>query len=128
MGRWVRLKEHHEVAECAVTVVDELQNRGLGKVIAERLRTAALARGVRKFRAEVLVSNAPMRHILEEVGAETRETSGETIVFDVSLEEAESHAKATSVSKLLSAAASSRLVFKRRLPTMHDLASGPSSS
>ncbi len=108
------MKEEHDVAECAVTVLDELQNRGLGKVISERLRSAARARGVRKFRAEVLVSNAPMRHILEEVSAHVKEETDDTIVFDVDLDDPAAEGDKGSMNRLLSAAASSVLVFTRR--------------
>ena len=57
-----------EVAEAAIAVVDELQGKGLGRALLERLVAAARERGVTKFRAEVLSDNAPMLSLLRQAG------------------------------------------------------------
>ncbi|HUJ26835.1 MAG TPA: GNAT family N-acetyltransferase [Myxococcales bacterium] len=56
------------VAEAAVAVIDRAQRRGIGKLLLERLRTAALERGVTCFTGEVHVENAPMLRLLRKLG------------------------------------------------------------
>jgi len=86
VARFIRLKDEPEVAEAAVTVLDEAQGKGIARLLLRVLTQAALERGVRTFRAEVLAENLPMRRILAEVGAVVREDDGETLIFDVPLE------------------------------------------
>jgi GNAT superfamily N-acetyltransferase len=86
VGRFVRLPAAPDVAEAAVTVVDDFQRRGLGKILLRTLGEAAKERGIRTFRGEVLTSNAPMRRLCEEAGATAREEQEGTTSFDVPLE------------------------------------------
>lgn len=58
------------VAEPAVAVVDEMQGKGLGRILFQRLVEAAIERGLQRFSAEVLATNDPMRAILGEVSQE----------------------------------------------------------
>jgi GNAT superfamily N-acetyltransferase len=67
IARYVRLQPGGEVAEPAVAVVDEMQGKGVGKLLLHELSDAAYARGVRCFRCSVLSSNAPMSAVLEEL-------------------------------------------------------------
>jgi RimJ/RimL family protein N-acetyltransferase len=53
-----------DTAEIAFVIQDGWQNRGLGTVLLAELLTAAEARGVRRFRAHVLASNARMLELL----------------------------------------------------------------
>lgn len=69
IARFVRVAGEPHVAEAAVTVIDEFQRRGIGTVLLIELTRAALARGVRVFRGEVLATNEGMLQILESVGA-----------------------------------------------------------
>lgn len=69
VARYVRLRDEPDVAEPAVTVVDEYQGRGLGSVLLDLISAAARRNGVRTFRAYVSASNAPMLHILRREGA-----------------------------------------------------------
>ena len=64
VARFARLPEDPEVAEAAVTVVDEAQGRGLGSLLLRRLAAAARERGVRRFRGDILAYNEPMRRLL----------------------------------------------------------------
>lgn len=90
IGRFVRLADEPEVAEAALTVMDEAQRKGLGRLLLETLVTAARERGIRTFRATVLADNAPVRHMLDASGARVREQLGDTLVFDVPIGEAPS--------------------------------------
>jgi GNAT superfamily N-acetyltransferase len=85
IGRFVRLADEPEVAEPAVTVVDDAQHKGVGRLLLSTLAEAARERGIRVFRAEVLADNAPMRHLLAELGATLREGEGGVLVCDIDL-------------------------------------------
>lgn len=53
-----------EVAEVAFVVQDEWQGRGLGRLLLHELLAAAVARGIRRFRAYVLADNTRMLRLL----------------------------------------------------------------
>lgn len=89
VARFVRLAEDPSVAEAAITVADEAQGKGIGRLLLSELAAAARERGVRSFRGDVLVSNGPMRHLLEEAGATVRENDELSMVFDVPLDSTE---------------------------------------
>jgi RimJ/RimL family protein N-acetyltransferase len=110
VARFVRLHGEGDVAEAAVTVGDAFQGRGLGTLLLATLAGAASERGIRKFRGEVLASNAPVRHLLEEVGAEIKDTGDVTITFDVPLADKEG-----SMRKLLHAAGTRMGEFLHRM-------------
>jgi GNAT superfamily N-acetyltransferase len=87
VARFVRLNDEPQVAEAAVTVVDDWQSKGIGHLLLRALAAQALTRGIRVFRGEVLAENTRMCHLLEEVSASVRAVDGQTLVFDVPLEE-----------------------------------------
>jgi GNAT superfamily N-acetyltransferase len=86
VARFIRLAGEPHVAEAAVTVIDEAQGRGLGKLLLDVLADAARERDIHVFRAEVLRENHAMRAILEEAGAHVARDEGETLVFDAPLD------------------------------------------
>jgi ribosomal protein S18 acetylase RimI-like enzyme len=86
VARFVRLHDEPTVAEAAVTVVDDVQRRGLGRLLAATLAVAAHERGIRSFRADVLADNEPMVRLLHEVGARALSTDSGVISFDIPLE------------------------------------------
>lgn len=69
VARYIRSRDDPEVAEAAVTVIDEYQHRGLGTLLLGALGATALEHGIRRFRGFVLEENASIREILEEAGA-----------------------------------------------------------
>jgi RimJ/RimL family protein N-acetyltransferase len=69
VSRYVRASDEHDVAEAAVTVVDDYHGRGLGRLLLEMLGAAALENGVLRFRAYVQEDNRPIRELLESMGA-----------------------------------------------------------
>jgi GNAT superfamily N-acetyltransferase len=69
VARYVRLPEEPTVAEAAVTVLDEYQRRGIGTILLRMLAGSAREHGIRSFRGYVLAENAPMREILQGLGA-----------------------------------------------------------
>jgi len=86
VARFVRAADDPEVAEAAITVVDDYQGRGVGRLLLMTLVDAAQERGIKSFRGEVLASNEPMRHLLEAAGAKGEPTSDATLAFDVPIE------------------------------------------
>ncbi|MBS2031376.1 MAG: GNAT family N-acetyltransferase [Deltaproteobacteria bacterium] len=58
VARCVRFPEDPTAAEVAVTVVDRAQHQGLGSMLFGVLSVAAYERGIQRFRACVLGSNA----------------------------------------------------------------------
>jgi GNAT superfamily N-acetyltransferase len=107
VARFVRLADEPDVAEAAVTVIDDYQGRGVGRLLLQTLVEAARERGVRKFRGEVLASNEPMRKLLEAAGTTARgePTADGTLVFDVPIEASEG--RETLPHRILSAVATS---------------------
>jgi ribosomal protein S18 acetylase RimI-like enzyme len=84
VARFVRSGNPH-VAEAAVTVVDDMQRRGIGAHLTNALAQAARERGVDNFRCEVLESNDVVVHALREAGATIVEQGGGVVVLDVPL-------------------------------------------
>jgi GNAT superfamily N-acetyltransferase len=87
VARFVRLASEPEVAEAAVTVIDDFQGRGLGRLLLVTLVEAARERGVKKFHSEVLASNDRMRKLLAAVGVKGQTGDGSTLMFDVAIDE-----------------------------------------
>lgn len=85
VARFVRLAGEPTVAEAAIIVVDDMQHKGLGRLLALTLARAARERGVQHFRGEILSNNPSPRLLLEEVGAEIREGDDGHYVFDIAL-------------------------------------------
>ncbi len=84
IARFIRANDR-AVAEAAITVVDDMQRKGLGRILAVTLARAALERGIQRFRGEVLTDNQPVRQLLEEVGASVQPGPEGSLVFDVEL-------------------------------------------
>lgn len=115
IARFVRLKDDPEAAEAAITVVDEWQHRGVGRELLTALAQVAWSRGVRRFRAEVLASNEPIRAILEQVGARVVDHVGDVVVFEVDLDDPHPDTGLARLHELLRAAAASMAGLIRRM-------------
>jgi GNAT superfamily N-acetyltransferase len=68
VARYVRDDARPTVAEAAVTVVDDWQGRGLGKLLLDRLVARAEANGIAHFTASLLITNLAVRSLLEGIG------------------------------------------------------------
>ena len=113
VARFVRNRDEPTVAEAAVTVVDDMQRKGLGRALVMALAEAARERGVRTFRADVLADNEPMVAILREVGATESGRADGVVTYDVAIDET---AEGTGiVARLLREAARTMGVLVRRL-------------
>ncbi|MDD7968134.1 GNAT family N-acetyltransferase [Actinomycetospora lemnae] len=67
-ARWIRDEDDRTVAEMAITVADDWQQRGLGTALAHDLARRAAEEGVERFTAEVLSDNSGVRRLVEHVG------------------------------------------------------------
>jgi RimJ/RimL family protein N-acetyltransferase len=114
VARFVRLPDDPTSAEAAVTVVDDAQRKGLGRLLSATLADAARERGVRSFRAEVLADNEPMIAIMREIGARQLATDAGVVSYDIPLESVGATRGGT-IDRLLSAASHSMAVLLRRL-------------
>ncbi|MDQ3952805.1 MAG: GNAT family N-acetyltransferase [Actinomycetota bacterium] len=85
VARWIRLRDAPDQAEAAVTVVDEMQGRGIGSALLWVLGRSALDRGVKAFRVAVLGDNHPMLHLLTQAGAQRGPWQSGVVEFTVPL-------------------------------------------
>ncbi len=68
VGRFVRSNDDPECCEFAITVVDELQGRGIGKAMLAHLIQCARALGIRRIEAEVFSDNRRVTRLLRATG------------------------------------------------------------
>ncbi|MDB5220009.1 MAG: acetyltransferase, family [Myxococcaceae bacterium] len=114
VGRVIRLKDAPDVAEAAITVVDDMHKLGIGSALAFEMARAAKARGIRTIRAEVLEGNAAMRGILENAGARRVDTGDQpgTLSYDIAIEQGP---PASSIVDVLRGAAQTMAMSIRKL-------------
>ena len=86
VARYVRLRDEPDVAEPAVTVIDEYQGRGLGTTMMDVIARDAVAHGIERFRSFVLVDNTPIIRILRRFGANLRVEEPGVLRADIDLD------------------------------------------
>jgi RimJ/RimL family protein N-acetyltransferase len=86
IARYVRVEKEPDVAEAAVTVIDEYQKKGLGTKLLTLLVQLASEHGINRFRAHVLSTNKGMMKILKRHGAQIRYYGGSLNQIDFPLE------------------------------------------
>jgi RimJ/RimL family protein N-acetyltransferase len=85
IARFIRLADGTS-AEAAITVVDQAQRKGLGRMLMLRLCAAAAERGIEHFRCEVLGSNAAAIQLLADISPQrTIEISDGVMTIDLPL-------------------------------------------
>lgn len=70
VGRYARTTTSPSVAEVGITVLDEFQGRGLGRLLIEALAVVAGQAGFSTFEFEVLAENTAMISVLEKLSAQ----------------------------------------------------------
>jgi RimJ/RimL family protein N-acetyltransferase len=70
IARYIRDQEHPEVAEVAVAIVDDWQQRGLASVLLSRLFDRARDEGIRQFTALVAEDNESVAALMQNLGAQ----------------------------------------------------------
>jgi GNAT superfamily N-acetyltransferase len=83
VARFIRLAQTPEVAEVAITVADDAQGKGLGRVLLERLVDAARERGVERFEFRVLAGNMPMYRLVQTLAPCEPEQDDDALCFRV---------------------------------------------
>lgn len=103
LARFVRLADEPEIAEVAIVVADDMQGRGIGHLLLERLVAAAIQRGVKRFRSQVLARNSRVRDMIADAFPEADFSShGSVVVAEFVLPDRMvlSHGAATGRSRL----------------------------
>jgi GNAT superfamily N-acetyltransferase len=85
VARFFRLAHMPEVAEVAITVVDDAQGKGLGSLLMDNLVEAARERGVERFEFRVLPGNQPMYRLVQKLAPCEPQQDGESLCFSVPL-------------------------------------------
>lgn len=87
VARFVRLTPEASVAEVAVTVIDDWQGRGLGKLLLAKLADRAGEEGIERFTALTASENAPIRHLLRQLGTHVTEqqAGAGTVEYEIEL-------------------------------------------
>jgi GNAT superfamily N-acetyltransferase len=85
VARYVRNPVDAEVAEAAVTVIDDYHGRGLGRLLLELLGAAALENGIKRFRGYGLEDNRAIRELLDRLGASVEHDSPGVFRFELDL-------------------------------------------
>jgi GNAT superfamily N-acetyltransferase len=120
VARYVRLAEEPTVAEAAVTVLDEYQDRGIGTILLRMLAGSAREHGIRTFRGYVLAENAPMMDIMHDLGA-TAAPEGPLLRVDVPIPATADELPDTPTGRVLKSVASGELPpFRLRYPGTPD--------
>ena len=113
VARYIRSKDDAEVAEVAVTVVDDWQRRGLGRALLHRLTYRARREGVRRFSALVQADNPGALALLADVGDTQTEYDGG--VAEVVIELPPQRGMGAQLARALRAAAAGSLVPAKAL-------------
>jgi GNAT superfamily N-acetyltransferase len=73
VGRWIRLVDEPEVAEVAITVIDEFQHLGIGRTLLWLAARSAVELDVRAFRTWMLGGNRAALGLLKGLGGSVGE-------------------------------------------------------
>ena len=74
--RFVRFTDEPDVADVAITVIDERQGRGLGRALLHALLDAAVERGVRALNFDIHPDNRVMARLATSLGTPLRYRDG----------------------------------------------------
>jgi RimJ/RimL family protein N-acetyltransferase len=109
VARFVRLAEEPDVAEVALTVIDDYHRSGLGTLLLQALMAVALEQGIRQLRAEILGENRAARRLVGRFGARIQH-SGNTCLFVIDVPQQAEALRGTELHDLLRAMARGELV------------------
>jgi GNAT superfamily N-acetyltransferase len=83
VARFVRLVAGGDTAEAAIAVVDDMQARGVGRLLLADLCDAARERGIRRFWGEIIVGNKAVVGLLHDVDATLVAVEGNIVVYEL---------------------------------------------
>ncbi|HLW57227.1 MAG TPA: GNAT family N-acetyltransferase [Bacteriovoracaceae bacterium] len=88
--RMVRSNDNANLAEIAITIIDEYQNLGLGTLLFKVIAYAAYERGINELIIHLLQQNEGMQKLARKVGRLISKIfHGETVTYTIKLEETE---------------------------------------
>ncbi|MEE4378181.1 MAG: GNAT family N-acetyltransferase [Candidatus Competibacteraceae bacterium] len=67
IARFVRSTKDPTLADVAITVIDEMQGQGIGRILLERIIAAARERGVKRFRFQLLGRNEKAKNLVLDI-------------------------------------------------------------
>jgi GNAT superfamily N-acetyltransferase len=67
VGRFIRSAANSQCAEVAVTVIDRMQGKGIGRTLLEKLVLAAVERDIKRFQFECFSHNLEARKLVQRV-------------------------------------------------------------
>jgi RimJ/RimL family protein N-acetyltransferase len=85
IARYIRDGDNPVVAEAAITVVDEYQQMGLGRILLRALIEAARQNGIERFSAEVSAGNEQVIVSLTRLGATAQNTADSAVGLELHL-------------------------------------------
>jgi GNAT superfamily N-acetyltransferase len=85
IARYIRGAGDPQVAEVAVTVIDEWQGGRLGTALLPRLPDRARAEGIRRLTALASADNAPIAGLLRGMGARPVGRDSSLVEYDITL-------------------------------------------
>jgi RimJ/RimL family protein N-acetyltransferase len=83
VARFIRVSE--DVAECAIVVADDWQDRGVATALLDRLVDRAREEGIQRFTALVLAENTDALRLLERLGETEEQRVGSQVELDIAL-------------------------------------------
>ncbi len=104
VSRYIRLSDP-TAAEMAVTVVDDWQGKGLGRILLDALVLEALEKSITRFEGDVLTENGPMQELLRRTGATFRAEGSGVLRFSIDLPPREEALRGSPFGELLRAVA-----------------------
>jgi GNAT superfamily N-acetyltransferase len=111
VARYIRTGEG--CAEAAITVADDFQGRGIGRLLFDLLVLEALGAGVACFEGEVLAENTAMLGVLEHSGARVSLPSGGICRFSIDLPSSAEHVRQSPAYEMLRRVARADADFDR---------------
>jgi RimJ/RimL family protein N-acetyltransferase len=86
VARYIRLPDDPAAAEFAIVVGDDYQRQGLAGELMKRLADAAVARGVKRFRATMLADNIAIQRVTAKLAARPLERRQRGSLSEVEIE------------------------------------------
>ena len=115
ISRYIRLADP-TAAEMAVTVVDDWQGKGLGRILLDALVLEALENGITRFEGDVLTENGPMQELLRRTGATFRAEGTGVRRFSIDLPSREEALRGSPFGELLRAVAKGEVALYQDEP------------
>jgi len=83
LARYIKLKDENNVAEFALTLVDEFQGQGIGYVLLKQLLKTARNNHLKKLRGYVLPSNKHMLSLCQRFDASFYTDDASFVIVDI---------------------------------------------